>query len=512
MNDLKQQLPHWRQWAAAGIATGCLIWLPLYMQNGYIGLVGGKNRLLVVFSALAALLAAVLAISAPRKTARTLGLPTVWLAGLCAVYTAGMWMAADPATALLGTEGRYNGLLSLLCCAALYIAVRLGAGAGWRDTLENAALAAALAVTAVGWLNYWKVDPFAVYYSLRAQDAHMFLSTVGNINFFGSYLCLAVPLALWRTVQLPTRRRTVVAAFLASGLLIANSEAAWLGVGVCLLAMLCGRTVTARQAGVLCRVGVFTEGIWFVNALYSSRMEVLAPLRGVSAVMGRAWVCLAAGLALFVIGYLLRSSERRVRPAALALSGVLAAGAAAVLVACNGFGVSMGPLDSLLRFDQTWGSNRGYVWYVLGLVYGRLPLAQKLLGAGGDAVNALLNPHYTAYIQALNGSTFDSAHNEYLQHLICGGAAGLACWVGFLVCSIRRALCSAPELAAALLGYAVQAFFSISMPGVLPLVFVLAALAGPEQPQELPPQNQRQVAVRAGAALILPAILLIKLL
>lgn len=188
--EWKRLLPCWRQWAGAGVGAACLLCLPLYMQNGYIGLVGGKFRLLLVFAGAAAVLAVRLFVSAPRAGLRRLGLPMLWLAGLCAVYTAAACLADDPATAVWGISGRYNGLATLLACTAVYAVVRLGTGAGWRDTLERTMLAAGAAVTALAWLNYWKLDPLAGYYSLRAEDAHMFLSTVGNINFFGGYLCL----------------------------------------------------------------------------------------------------------------------------------------------------------------------------------------------------------------------------------------------------------------------------------------------------------------------------------
>ncbi len=62
------------------------------------------------------------------------------------------------------------------------------------------------------------------------------------------------------------------------------------------------------------------------------------------------------------------------------------------------------------------------------------------------------------------------------------GVVGLTSWLAFLGLHVRRGLRTAPGLAAAILGYAVQAFFSISMPGVLPLVFVLAALCVKPQP------------------------------
>ena len=151
-----------------------------------------------------------------------------------------------------------------------------------------------------------------------------------------------------------------------------------------------------------------------------------------------------------------------------------------------------------LHFDERWAANRGYAWQKLWTIYTEdtTPL-QKLIGLGGDAVAERLNPDVesTRYMVLLNGEAFDSAHNEFLQHLVCAGALGLACWAGFWAVVLRRAAQSGPALAGALLGYLVQSLFSISMPGVLPLVFVLAALAG--RGEESPPAGD---GARLGAA------------
>ncbi len=53
---------------------------------------------------------------------------------------------------------------------------------------------------------------------------------------------------------------------------------------------------------------------------------------------------------------------------------------------CNFTTVSVGGLNGLFCFDKIWGSNRGYVWYVLMIVFGRLSWIQKLFGAGADTI------------------------------------------------------------------------------------------------------------------------------
>ena len=181
---------------------------------------------------------------------------------------------------------------------------------------------------------------------------------------------------------------------------------------------------------------------------------------------------------LFALGALLRRWPTARSWRAARVLGVLTVLLAAELfVAANFTSILPESLAASLRFDDQWGSNRGFAWKRLWTVYkdDLTPLQMVF-----DAANARLNidDYSVKYMTLLNGDVFDSAHNEYLQHLLCGGAVGLAAWLAFLAGHIRRGLRTAPGLALAVFGYAVQAFFSISMPGVLPLVFVLAAAPG----------------------------------
>ena len=182
-------------------------------------------------------------------------------------------------------------------------------------------------------------------------------------------------------------------------------------------------------------------------------------------------IILAFALAAWL---LLRREERPAAVPARAVAGALVLAAAAAVLAANLL-PSCPAFLSALHFDERWGANRGYAWQKLWVIYTQdLSLPQMLFGLGGDAVSARLSPDVESvrYMILLNGETFDSAHNEFLQHLVCGGALGLVCWCGFLFTAICRGIRNQPAVAAALVGYGVQSFFSISIsnaPALMPL-------------------------------------------
>ena len=166
-------------------------------------------------------------------------------------------------------------------------------------------------------------------------------------------------------------------------------------------------------------------------------------------------------------------------------------------------------LAASLRFDDQWGSNRGFAWKRLWTVYkDDLTPLQMVFGLGGDAANARLNidDYSVKYMTLLNGDVFDSAHNEYLQHLLCGGAVGLAAWLAFLAGHIRRGLRNCARAGTGSFRVCGAGVFEAPVrPGVLPLVFVLAALC--VKPQPLAARGEYRCLL--GLALAAPPVMLL---
>ena len=80
------------------------------------------------------------------------------------------------------------------------------------------------------------------------------------------------------------------------------------------------------------------------------------------------------------------------------------------------------------------------------------------------------------------GETYDKAHNEYIQILICQGALGLACYLVFLAGALIKPIPKsfknplAMAVLAAFAGYCVQAFFNISLPIASQTLWVFAGM------------------------------------
>ena len=153
------------------------------------------------------------------------------------------------------------------------------------------------------------------------------------------------------------------------------------------------------------------------------------------------------------------------------------------------------------RTQLSFGSNRIAVWiYSLALAF-----QSPFVGGGSDTFVDRFNqfirdhglkipdhqgaPGEPGYIPALP-TYYDNPHNEYIAHLVNHGLAAMLLFIALIVVTVmislrkkpdltakgaarRRAL---PPLAAAVICYAVQAFFSFSVPLVAPIFWVIMGM------------------------------------
>jgi hypothetical protein len=129
------------------------------------------------------------------------------------------------------------------------------------------------------------------------------------------------------------------------------------------------------------------------------------------------------------------------------------------------------------RAEDSFGSRRYYIWRNALEAF---PSDNLLIGSGPDTFTQAFPNQAEA--RALHGVTYDKAHNEYLQILICQGILGLLCFLVFLGYLLIKAIPKAfknPLLMAVLAGftgYSVQAFFNISLPIASQMLWVAAGV------------------------------------
>lgn len=426
------------EWYLCLMASVYLLW-PGW--EGYANITVHKWRLFLVLTGGYVLLCVLLRLElwlvgraarpAPWKALRTLPLTAkLMLAYLLWTLVSAL---ASPwrSQALLG-GGRREGALSIALYVLSFVCVlRHGRPTRRLLTVFAASAGACAALSLVQLLGF---NPFGLYpEGMRYQDAFVkyagaYLGTIGNTDHLAAVLSLAVPILWVALLRLEGRRRF----WLLLPLSLCLAVLLWMGVDAGLVAL--------------------------------------------------------AGSTLLSLPAVLPCGDRTRRRLWLAIPVVLLLGLAGVFFLGGSPGGSLGELSALLhgQVSDSFGSGRVRIWRELAPLVGERPI----LGGGPETLglrNDIVFERWHEDLGILLRSTVDDAHNAYYNILLCQGVPGLLLYLAGLVCAarhwLRRAKTSpaAALLGAGVLGYCIQAFFSVSAVIVSPFLWLaLGLLVGEE--------------------------------
>lgn len=403
----------------------------------------------------------------------------VWaaLSAACSEYE-GVWLGL----------GRYEGLLFILVCVAVYWAV--SSYGRWDDRLLVLPGAVLFFNLILGLLQYAGMNPLGLFpEGVDFHDAFVlyngrFLGTLGNVDVLGGFLCLTVP--LFYGAYLISGRRCALAPLAAGGVLLAlaDVDAAYVGLPAALALTLPWYCCVPSALPRICRAaGTLALSLAAGGALYADRNTALclrlSPVVLLLAVLG------AAALGF---GVLAGRSERLCRPgserlprrlwAVLGAMAVLGVGLLYLLPISSG---TLGQVHQMLHgtVDPSFGSGRVRIWDEVVHLIGQAPL----LGGGPDTLAARMGFTFTRYSQetgAMIEAAVDAAHNDFLNIAVNLGLPALAFYIGGLACWLRGVVRHRPRAAGIILpgaaAYLVQICFTVSASGVILLFWILLAL------------------------------------
>ncbi len=411
---------------------------------------------------------------------------------VCTVSCAGAGFA--PST-LDGSDGRYCGLWFLLSCgAAFYV---MGFGLRRMKLLTWLMIVSATLCAALGVVNAMGMDPLGFYTRIRAGQEQIFLSTIGNFDFFGTYLVLLLPVCAARFVfgQRPAEcaAGALCSAVVALGAAVSRTDCAALGVHLVffVLLLLSGDSL-AQMARVLllwaiCTLALPLAGILLADSPFHPAFTGLARFLSESPLtLVLSLVLALAGGAALLMGR--RGGRAPGRRRLMILGCALAALAAALLLAAILFFThaepqrELGALSDILRFDDSWGSRRGFVYTRALRAFADYSPKEKLIGRGLDQALAAMRPYFDNPAMLSDG-VYNDAHCQPLQFLLNCGILGAAAFVAFYlvtVVTVLRHMGSDPllmSLFVSMAAYSLIMLLNVTQPILIATYMSLCALA-----------------------------------
>ncbi len=456
--------------------------LPLAVHDAYFDITRTKALVFWVLSG-ALLLAWTLWRVIGKKGRNELGpfaSPDLFFALFCLCHILSSLLFRPFSAAFFSTDNRLQGILSF----ALYLPVFLILRRGGRLTppVRFALLLGGSAAALLGVLDVFDLSVLPLRAVSPAIELPRFLSTVGNISFFGALCALLLPIAVWYALSAKELRGALPYALCAllalCGGIAARTEGFLLGA----LAFFAALPLFSRSETALRRVPLLwalSSAAALLFSLAMSRGALYRPSELTRLLCSPVLLpfCLISA-ALF---WLLRRKEDalilRVRRIYLIVLAACFGMLALFLIAANTLWRDSlpAPIASVAVFSPSWGSDRGAEWAAFWRMFRAAPLPQKLIGGGAGSVAAWDRAH-----PLFSDAITDSAHNEYLHYLLTGGLIGLGSYLVLLVLAFRKALRQPSRARTAMalgcFAYAVQAAVNIAQPFTTPLFFALLAL------------------------------------
>lgn len=398
---------------------------------------------------------------------------------------------------LIAEIGRNNGLVLIVFYAMVYFIVsRMYMH---KDYVIAVYLIFSCVIALLTVLNFFYIDPLGLLEGYNAKTAEDFGSTIGNKNTIASYMAMFLPISVMTLALSEKLYLRVIAGisigFAYMGALCSNSGSVIMGLVVILpvTAIFCaqrygtltryllGLTILFASGKVLrlfsYAVGDVQKGFEFTQdfLIYNRSGYLPIALFGISA------------LILFLLRSRLDPGYRPkpVTVTLISLTGAMIAGflGAILYFSLADTSTQLGTLEKLLRFNDRWGTHRGFMWIRAMREYGGFNVWQKLFGSGPDTAYYVFEPYFGELLSRFRNSSTNCAHNEYINYLVTQGALGLLSYLVLIgsVCvrSLRRARQNPLMLVfiSAVICYAVQAAVNIYQPITTPLFFLFLSMA-----------------------------------
>lgn len=396
---------------------------------------------------------------------------------------------------LYGDEGRYCGLWFMLSCIGAFFVIAL-----WLP--KNNALYAAFMVCSslcalLGFANMAGIDPLGFYPQMKAEQRQIFLSTIGHVDFFGTFLAMAFAFAGGHALFSPNYRMrmlaTVCSVTIALGVAASRTDSAVISVSLA-CAVLFGLSgdnlVRMAKALILSGMSALTLlAMYFVVETKSIDIE----LSGIPLMLCESGIAMLLGFVLIMFGVLCIWLDRRGKHApgkcktsffvALTLALVLALLIGGIIYfTCINTKADLGRMEAILRFNDEWGTLRGFVYKRALRAFADFTPLQKLFGGGMELTERILTPYFDDP-SMLRGGVFNDTHCQPLQMLVTCGLTGAASFLGFYIAIfsllLRRTgddpvLCGALAMQSA---YLIIMLINVTQPILIATYFSICALA-----------------------------------
>ena len=391
---------------------------------------------------------------------------------------------------LYGDAGRYMGFVLYVSFFMSYIWI--SGSYKLRETHFMAACAVLCIICFFSLLQFFGFDVFNLIESVSPKARKNFISPFGNINVFSEYLCTFAPFTMCMFCKESVKNKSwfyfAVSVISFLGLFVSNSDSGYIGYGLTfiLLFFFCSESSSCFKRFLMLCFAFFVSS--FVFGFFQ---RLIKSSRGLSRLTElitepKVAVCMVVffAIAFFLIpeksDKILLSLRKSVTVFLVFAFTICIS--AFIYFSCFNTSVYIGSLEKFFRFNDSWGTDRGFIWKSLLQVYKKAPLKRKIFGFGEESIPLIMAENFKHEMLDIMKYITDNAHNEFLHYLLCNGLFGLCAYIAIIISSLRTCINSQNIVIKkafffSIASYCIQSFFNITQPITTPYIFILFALS-----------------------------------
>lgn len=395
-----------------------------------------------------------------------------------------------------GYDGWYMGLVSQMCFVLIYFLV--SRYWRWERSTVFCCLAAAFFVFLLAVLMRFRIDPLALYKGLDEQYIINFLSTIGQVTWYSSYMVILFPLGLFAFWFYDSKYVRIFGGIFTSigfmTMVTQNSDSAFIAFILLIFALFWISMESNRKFRRFLEIMMICFSCFkFIGICQQLFPEKAVPLDAISmfcSQSGLSWIILFVTAILYFCFHWLEKYKKidiskrkniRIVFLGLFLLGMLGSVIYIYLNTTKKLPTHFQSSNHYLLFDEYWGNNRGSSWMIAVKSFRQGGFIRKIFGCGPDGFSSFTQSFFQEELAAKWGSSaiLSCAHNEWLNAVVNLGIAGAVSYMGIFISAIRHFFKKAnehPELTAITLSiicYMGHNFFCYQQIICTPLIFIL---------------------------------------
>ncbi len=400
---------------------------------------------------------------------------------------------------LLGSAGRDNGLVLLFLYTAMYFIV--SRYYYYKSYVLSGFLVFGILISGLAVLHFFYIDPLGIMTGYNESVINDFGTTIGNKNTIATYMCVFLAFSLMMFIlQNVTYIRVlsaVAVVFGYCGLLVAGSNSGYIGFFAILFvaSLVCVRNPNNLRQLCFILTIMFSSGLLLrlFSFIMNDKSKGFEQIGEMLVYSNKLYFIIAFFVVLTLVLFLFKDSEfvgskalKKTLTTTITLSGV------AVLAVFTYFfcyytfvdtTTDIGSLSQILRFDDRWGTHRGFMWINGMKDFCDFDFLHIIFGSGCDTFYHVFEPHFEELSIRFNNGSTNCIHSEYLNYLVTQGVVGLASYLAVIVTCTFRALKKSKHNKLVLIfilpviAYSAQAIVNIYSPIVTPFLFIFISLS-----------------------------------